>query len=69
MGYGRPYPRLLAWGDQKPQEGPNAVSASLGSFWRRWRNWIIGAVVALVVLFVGGPFVYINFIKEDAPTA
>jgi len=43
------------------------MSESLGSFWRRWRNWIIGAVVALVVLFVGGPFVYINFIKDDAP--
>lgn len=43
------------------------MSASVGSFWRRWGNWIIGAVVALVVVFVGGPFVYINFIKEDAP--
>jgi polyisoprenoid-binding protein YceI len=43
------------------------VSASLGSFWRRWRNWIIGGVLALVLLFVGGPFVYINFIREDAP--
>jgi polyisoprenoid-binding protein YceI len=32
----------------------------------KW-TWIIGVPVLLVVIFVGGPFVYINFIKEDAP--
>jgi polyisoprenoid-binding protein YceI len=32
----------------------------------KW-TWIIGVPVLLVVVFVGGPFVYINFIKEDAP--
>lgn len=33
---------------------------------RRLR-WLIGGLVALVVLAVGGTFVYINFIKADAP--
>jgi polyisoprenoid-binding protein YceI len=32
----------------------------------KW-TWIIGVPVLLVVVFVGGPFVYIHFIKEDAP--
>jgi polyisoprenoid-binding protein YceI len=32
----------------------------------KW-TWIIGVPVLLVIVFVGGPFVYINFIKEDAP--
>ncbi len=32
----------------------------------KW-TWIIGVPVLLVVIFVGGPFVYINFIKDDAP--
>lgn len=32
-------------------------------------KWLIVAVVAAVVVFVGGPFVYINFIQEDAPPA
>ena len=32
-------------------------------------KWIIAAVVAAVVLFVGGPFVYIHFIQGDAPAA
>jgi polyisoprenoid-binding protein YceI len=32
----------------------------------KW-TWIIGVPVLLVIIFVGGPFVYINFIKEDAP--
>jgi len=30
-------------------------------------KWIIAAVVAAVVLFVGGPFVYIHFIEADPP--
>src|SRR5689334_17157022 len=29
--------------------------------------WIVVAVVVALVLFVGGPFLYINVIKEDAP--
>ncbi|MFI0448810.1 YceI family protein [Actinomadura sp. 6N118] len=34
---------------------------------RHWKRWtLIGAITA-VVLVVGGPFVYINFIQSDAP--
>jgi polyisoprenoid-binding protein YceI len=33
---------------------------------RRWR-WAVAAVVAVAALAVAGPFVYINFIKSDAP--
>src|ERR1700712_2605089 len=42
-----------------------------------WKRWIIGGLVAVVVLVVGGPFVYIHFIEgkplktlslADAPT-
>jgi polyisoprenoid-binding protein YceI len=33
---------------------------------RRWR-WTVAGVVAVAVLAVAGPFVYINFIKSDAP--
>lgn len=31
------------------------------------RNWILGIVAAVVLLGVGGPFVYINFINDPAP--
>jgi polyisoprenoid-binding protein YceI len=34
---------------------------------RRWRRWIIGGVALVVVLVVGGPFVYIHFIEGKAP--
>jgi polyisoprenoid-binding protein YceI len=34
---------------------------------RRPIVWIVVAVVVALVLFVGGPFLYINVIKEDAP--
>ncbi|HZQ57922.1 MAG TPA: YceI family protein [Acidimicrobiales bacterium] len=34
---------------------------------RRWARWIIGGVAVLVVLLVGGPFVYIHFIEGKAP--
>ena len=34
---------------------------------RRPRTWIIGVPVLVLLVVVGGPFVYINFIKEDAP--
>ena len=34
---------------------------------RRWLRWTIAAVVLLVVIFVGGPFVYIHFIEGTAP--
>jgi polyisoprenoid-binding protein YceI len=34
---------------------------------RRWVKWAIAAAVAVVVLAVGGPFVYIHFIEGPAP--
>jgi len=34
---------------------------------RRWLRWGVGIFVLLVVLFVGGPFVYIHFIEGKAP--
>jgi polyisoprenoid-binding protein YceI len=34
---------------------------------KTWQRWLIVGVVALVVLVVGGPFVYINFIEGKAP--
>lgn len=40
---------------------------SFGSVMRNKKTWFIGIPVLLVVIFVGGPFVYINFIKDDAP--
>jgi polyisoprenoid-binding protein YceI len=34
---------------------------------RRWVRWVVGAVVVVVVLAVGVPFVYIHFIEGKAP--
>jgi polyisoprenoid-binding protein YceI len=34
---------------------------------RRWRRWIVAGVALVVVLAVGGPFVYIHFIEGPAP--
>ena len=34
---------------------------------RRWLRWVVGVVAVLVVVFVGGPFVYIHFIEGKAP--
>jgi polyisoprenoid-binding protein YceI len=34
---------------------------------RRWVKWAIAAAVVIVVLAVGGPFVYIHFIEGPAP--
>lgn len=33
----------------------------------RWKRWLIGGVLAAVVLVVGVPFVYINFINGEQP--
>jgi polyisoprenoid-binding protein YceI len=33
----------------------------------RWRRWVIAAVVGVVVLAVGVPYVYIHFIEGPAP--
>lgn len=32
-----------------------------------WKRWALGAVAALAVLFVGGPFIYIHFVEGKAP--
>jgi len=34
---------------------------------RSWLRWVIGGVVVVLVLVVGGPFVYIHFIQSDPP--
>jgi len=34
---------------------------------RHWARWIIGGLVAIVVVIVGGTFVYIHFIQGPAP--
>ena len=34
---------------------------------RHWKRWLIGGVVAVVVLAVGVPYVYIHFIEGPAP--
>jgi polyisoprenoid-binding protein YceI len=36
---------------------------------RRWKRWLIGGVVAVVVLGVGGPFLYKQFVESDNPPA
>jgi len=35
---------------------------------RHWKRWVIGAVVVVLVLVVGGPFVYFHFIEGSAPS-
>jgi polyisoprenoid-binding protein YceI len=32
-----------------------------------WKRWLVIAIVAGVVLVVGGPYVYFNFVQGDAP--
>jgi polyisoprenoid-binding protein YceI len=34
---------------------------------RKWKRWVIGVVVAALVIVVGGPFVYFQFIEGDPP--
>ena len=34
---------------------------------KTWMKWAIAAVVVVILGVVGGPFVYINFIKDDPP--
>jgi len=36
---------------------------------RHWLRWLIGAIVVLVVLGVGGPFLYIHFFNGSTPAA
>jgi polyisoprenoid-binding protein YceI len=47
--------------------GPSAPELSNTGRGRKLALWIGGAIVALVVLVVGGTWVYINLIKDDAP--
>jgi polyisoprenoid-binding protein YceI len=35
---------------------------------RHWKRWLLAGVVTVVVLGVGGPFVYIHFIEGPAPS-
>src|SRR3984893_15687042 len=39
----------------------------LRSIRRRWKRWALGSAATVVVLVVGGPFVYIHFIEGKAP--
>jgi polyisoprenoid-binding protein YceI len=41
--------------------------ASTPSHNRHWLRWIVGAIVAIVVVVVGGTYVYIHFIEGPAP--
>ncbi|HEX4252191.1 MAG TPA: YceI family protein [Pseudonocardia sp.] len=34
---------------------------------QRWRRWLIGGVIAVIVLGVGGPFAYKKFVESDNP--
>ena len=34
---------------------------------RRWLRWVIAAAVVIVVLAVGGPFVFFHFIEGNGP--
>jgi polyisoprenoid-binding protein YceI len=36
---------------------------------RHWLRWLIGAIVVLVVLGLGGPFLYIHFFNGSTPAA
>jgi polyisoprenoid-binding protein YceI len=36
---------------------------------RHWLRWLIGAIVVLVVLGIGGPFLYIRFFNGSTPAA
>jgi polyisoprenoid-binding protein YceI len=35
----------------------------------RWKRWLIGGVIAVVVLAVGGPFLYKQFVESGNPPA
>ena len=40
---------------------------ALGDTLRRPRTWLIAVPVLILLAVVGGPFVYINFIRDDVP--
>ena len=41
----------------------------MGRIRRHWKRWLMAAVAAAVLLAVGGPYIYINYIKDEAPAA
>src|ERR1700677_3135343 len=47
--------------------GPDRTGVNVLGRLRRVRNWLIAGVVVVVILAVGGPFVYIHFIEGPAP--
>jgi polyisoprenoid-binding protein YceI len=46
---------------------PDSPAAPPRRRFRHWKRWLLAGVVAVVVLGVGGPFVYIHFIEGPAP--
>lgn len=34
---------------------------------RHWKRWLIGGIVVVLIVVVGGPFVYFHFIEGSAP--
>jgi polyisoprenoid-binding protein YceI len=46
---------------------PDPPAAAPRRRFRHWKRWLFAGVVTVVVLGVGGPFVYIHFIEGPAP--
>jgi len=46
---------------------PDSPAAPPRRRFRHWKRWLLAGVVAVVLLGVGGPFVYIHFIEGPAP--
>ncbi|MGC9537526.1 YceI family protein [Streptomyces sp. UG1] len=40
----------------------------MSRFRRYWKRWLIAGVVVAALLVVGGPYVYIHYIKEEGPS-
>ena len=59
--------RSCTYPQRVPSHPSEDAPMSFGSVMRNKKTWFIGIPVLLVLIFVGGPFVYINFIKDDAP--
>jgi polyisoprenoid-binding protein YceI len=36
---------------------------------RHWKRWLIGGIVVVLIVVVGGPFVYFHFIEGSAPSS
>ena len=34
---------------------------------RKWLRWVVGGVIVILLIVVGGPFVYFHFIESDPP--